>query len=57
MLKDTIISWFNHKKGQSDSLSEKPLYQSYKVYDHLWAGEYPRDKNEELATDKIQQML
>lgn len=45
MLKDTTI------------LSERPLYQSYRVSDHIWAGEYPGDKGEEKAKDKLQQLI
>lgn len=56
MLKDTIKSWFNHK-SKSESPSRRPLFQSYQVDDHLWAGEYPGDKGEEMAKEKIRQLL
>ncbi len=56
MLKDSIISWFNHKDN-TDSPSKRPLFQSYQVCDHFWAGEYPGDKGEEKAKDKLQQVL
>ena len=45
MLKDTTISF------------ERPLFQSYQVSDHLWAGEYPGDKNGEYAKDKLNRMM
>lgn len=33
--------------------NDKPIFNSYKVNDWLWAGEYPGDKNEEAAKAKI----
>lgn len=41
----------------SDSPSKRPIFQSYQVYDHLWAGEYPGDKDAEKAKKKIQQLI
>lgn len=35
----------------------RPLFQSYQVSNHLWAGEYPGDKGEEKAKDKLQQLI
>lgn len=56
MLKDSIISWLKPKE-KAEEPAKRPLYQSYQVFDHLWAGEYPGDKGEEKAKDKLQQML
>ena len=35
----------------------RPLHQSYKVFDNLYAGEYPGDKNPTAAKEKIDAML
>lgn len=40
-----------------EEINSRPLYQSYKVYDHLYAGEYPGDKYGEKAKDKLWEML
>lgn len=34
---------------------DKPTYNSYKVTDWLWAGEYPGDRNEYTAKEKLLQ--
>ena len=56
MFKDSIISWLK-PKDKADEPAKRPLFQSYQVSDHLWAGEYPGDKGEEKAKDKLQQLL
>lgn len=56
MLKDYIISRLCHK-SKTDPPSKRPLHQSYQVYGHLWAGEYPGDKTEEKAKEKLQHLL
>ena len=33
----------------------KPTYNSYKVTDWLWAGEYPGDRSEDAAKEKLRQ--
>ena len=35
----------------------RPLYQSYYLHGYTYAGEYPGDKNEEMAKKKIKHML
>ena len=44
---------------QQKSFSARPLYQSYAIANEgglLYAGEYPGDRNEACAREKIQQM-
>lgn len=38
---------------KSSSSIDKPIFNSYKVNDWLWAGEYPGDKDETTAKAKI----
>lgn len=46
--------------GINDRFEEfisRPLHQSYYVYGHLYAGEYPGDKDEKVAKQKIKHMV
>jgi ADP-ribosylglycohydrolase len=45
------------KSTQSESGIQRPLNQSYRVSKHLWAGEYPGDKNGETAKNKLTRMI
>lgn len=51
-----IISPSKSHTSQPESGKQRPLNQSYKVSEHLWAGEYPGDKNGETAKEKLEQM-
>jgi hypothetical protein len=51
-----IMNWLQKILSQSQSNApqpetdiQRPLKQSYQVTEHLWAGEYPGDKNGEYA--------
>lgn len=44
---NTTIATGSHQNN------DKPIFNSYKVNDWLWAGEYPGDKNEDAAKAKI----
>ena len=44
---NATIATGNHQNN------DKPTFNSYKVNDWLWAGEYPGDKNEDAAKAKI----
>lgn len=39
---------------KSSNTIDKPIFNSYKVNDWLWAGEYPGDKDESVANAKIE---
>lgn len=52
-----IISPSKSHTSQPESGIQRPLNQSYKVSEHLWAGEYPGDKNGEYAKDKLSRMM
>lgn len=59
-----IINWlqkiFSHSKSKAPQVVsdiQRPLKQSYQVTKHLWAGEYPGDKNGECAKDKLNRMM
>ena len=39
------------------AFTSRPLYQSYYLCGHLFAGEYPGDRNEEVAKQKLKHML
>ncbi|MBR1716640.1 MAG: ADP-ribosylglycohydrolase family protein [Paludibacteraceae bacterium] len=45
------------KSTQLESGIQRPLNQSYRVSKHLWAGEYPGDKNGETAKNKLTRMI
>ena len=65
LYEDTInMNWLqkilSHSKSndpQPKSGFRRPLNQSYQVTEHLWAGEYPGDKNGEYAKDKLNRMM
>ena len=40
-----------------EAFVSRPLYQSYYLNGYLFAGEYPGDRNEEVARQKIKNML
>lgn len=40
-----------------EAFISRPLYQSYYLHGHAYAGEYPGDKNEKMAKMKIKHML
>lgn len=46
---NTTISTRSHQNN------DKPIFNSYKVTDWLWAGEYPGDRNEDAARAKLSQ--
>ncbi len=52
-----ILSHSKSKAPQVVSDIQRPLNQSYQVTEHLWAGEYPGDKNRECAKDKLNRMM
>lgn len=51
-----ILSPSKSKSTQSEFGIQRPLNQSYKVAEHVYAGEYPGDKNVENAKEKLEQM-
>lgn len=52
-----ILSHPQSNAPQPKSGLQRPLKQSYQVSEHLWAGEYPGDKNGECAKDKLNRMM
>ena len=52
-----VISHSKSNAPQPESDSPRPLNQSYLVTEHLWAGEYPGDRNGECAKDKLDRMI
>ena len=52
-----ILSHPQSNAPQPKSGLQRPLKQSYQVTKHLWAGEYPGDKNRECAKDKLNRMM
>jgi len=39
------------------SNDERPIYESFQVTHHLYAGEYPGDKDKRVAAQKVQQIV
>ena len=52
-----ILSQSQSNAPQQEPDIQRPLKQSYQVSEHLWAGEYPGDKNGECAKDKLNRMM
>lgn len=51
-----ILSHSKSNDPQPKSGFQRPLNQSYQVTEHLWAGEYPGDKDGKCAKDKLNRM-
>ena len=51
-----ILSHSKSNASQPEYGIQRPLNQSYQVSEHLWAGEYPGDKDGKCAKDKLNRM-
>lgn len=52
-----ILSHSKSNASQPEYGIQRPLNQSYQVSEHLWAGEYPGDKDGKCAKDKLNRMM